>query len=82
MPPSHRAGGGTVQAGQHRHRPVNGGVRLHGGPPEDQALRLVLLEHLGESLSESEQEYFDADTTPEAVLALPEVTPHTVRRSS
>ena len=42
------------------------------------ALRLVLLEHLGESLSASEQEYFDADTTPEAVLALPEVTPHTV----
>ena len=42
------------------------------------ALRLVLLEHLGESLSSSEQEYFDADTTPEAVLALPEVTPHTV----
>ena len=46
------------------------------------ALRLVLLEHLGESLSSSEQEYFYADTTPEAVLALPEVTPHTVRRSS
>ena len=42
------------------------------------ALRLVLLEHLGESLSSSEQEYFYADTTPEAVLALPEVTPHTV----
>ena len=36
------------------------------------------MEHLGESLSESEQEYFDADMTPEAVLALPEVTPHTV----
>ena len=30
------------------------------------------------SLSASEQEYFDADTTPEPVVALPEVTPHTV----
>ena len=46
------AGGGTVQVGQHGHRPVHGGVRLHGGPPEDQVrARLVLLEHLGESLS-------------------------------